>query len=186
VPADGNGNERLGRLLGLLRPAPEGWVGRAKRIFVEAGDVEPRAAEPLTERDVWWLTRALERDAGLRSRFDADPVAAADAAGMPELAAALEQELRELVALAERVAADDAYRAALETDPMETLGSAGVDAAAVESVLDALGVSDDVLSKVPEVVAHGQQTSPRGAGLLMALLTSDAAVDEIRAAARGA
>jgi hypothetical protein len=186
VPADGNGNERLGRLLGLLRPTPEDWVARAKLIFVEAGGAQPLAAEPLTERDVWWLTRALERDAGLRSRFDADPVAAADAAGMPELAAALEQELRELVALAERVAADDAYRAALETDPMETLGSAGVDAAAVESVLDALGVSDDVLSKVPEVVAHGQQTSPRGAGLLLALLTSDAAVDEIRAAARGA
>ena len=38
------------------------------------------------------------------ARFDADPVAAAETAGMYELAEALEQEVHELVALAERVA----------------------------------------------------------------------------------
>lgn len=159
---------------------------RAKRIFVGVDFTDPRVLEPLTERDATQLQRALESDAEFRSSFDADPVPAARAAGMPGVAAALERELRELVALAERVAADDAYRTALQTDPVETLGAAGVDPAAVESVLEALGVSDDVLAKVPEVVAHGQQNPLHGAGLLIALLTSSAALESVRSAARRA
>ena len=48
-----------------------------------------------------------------RQRFDADPVPAVEAAGMHELALRLDQEMRELVALAERIANDDVYRAEL-------------------------------------------------------------------------
>jgi hypothetical protein len=44
-----------------------------------------------------------------QQRFDADPVAAAEAAGMHELALGLEREIRELVGLADRIANDDAY-----------------------------------------------------------------------------
>lgn len=184
MPADGYGNERLGRLLGLLRPAPEEWVLRAQRIFVGLGVAETPVVETLTARDLAQLQRALESDAGFRARFDADPVAAAEGAGMPEVGAALERELRELVALAERVAADDPYRTALETDPVDVLGAAGIDSTAVEPVLDALGMPDEVLSRVPDVVAHAQQKQPVGAGFLIALLTSDAAVESVRSAAR--
>ena len=159
MPADGYGNEHLGRLVGLLRPAPERWVLRAQRIFVGPGVAETPVVETLTERDLAQLLSALESDAGFRSRFDADPVAATKAAGMPEVGAALERELRELVALAERVAADDAYRTALQIDPLDVLGAAGIDSAAVEPVLDALGMPDEVLSRVPDVVAHGPQNS---------------------------
>ncbi len=181
---DGYGNERLGRLLRLLRPAPEGWVLRAKRIFVAPSVTDPRVAEPLTERDLAQLRRALESDAEFRSRFDADPVAAAEAAGMSGLAAALERELRALVALAERVAADHAYRVAFETDPVEALGSAGLDPTAIEPLLEALAVPEDVLAKLPEVVAHEHRRVPLEAQLQVALLGSRAAVEEIRAAAR--
>lgn len=156
---------------------------RAKRIFAVGGVVD-LTAEPLTDRDLAELQSELERDAGLRSRFDADPVAATDAAGMPGIARALERELQELVALAERVAADDAFRTAIEVDPVDALGSAGVDPAAVEPVLQALGFSETVVGRLPEVVAHGQQKPPTGAGLLIALLTSTAAVDSVRDTAR--
>ena len=60
-----------------------------------------------------------------RQRFDADPVAAAEAAGMHELALGVEREMRELVALAERIANDDVYRAELDTGPVAALVARG-------------------------------------------------------------
>ena len=184
MPTDESDNERLGRLLRLLVPAPEGWVERAKRIVLGDGMAVP-GADALTEHDLAALSRMLEREAEFRSWFDADPIAATEAAGMPVLAAALEHELRQLVSLAERVAADDAYRAAVEKDPARALGAAGVDPTAVEPVLEALGFSEDVLGRVPDVVAHGQQKTPLGAGFLIALLESSAAVESVRSIARG-
>ena len=70
----------------------------------------------LTDRDLAQLERELEIDPMFRQRFDADPVAAAEAAGMRELALGLEREMRELVALAERVAYDDVFRVKLEAE----------------------------------------------------------------------
>ena len=76
VPTDLHANERLGRLLRLLRPAPEGWVARAKHIFSERPDGSSVPAL-LTDGDLAALARLLERDASFRERFDRDPAAAA-------------------------------------------------------------------------------------------------------------
>ena len=77
--------ERLGRLLALLRAAPRAWVERAKRI--------PSAEEELAE-----LERMLEADVTFQKGFDSDPVAATEEAGLEDLAARLEWELAELLA----------------------------------------------------------------------------------------
>ena len=67
----------------------------------------------MTESELARLRRALEVDPVFRRRFDADPVAAAEAAGMYDVAAGLEQELRGLVAFAERIAKESDLRAEL-------------------------------------------------------------------------
>ena len=121
-----------------------------------------------------------------RRRFDADPVAAAEDAGMPELAMGLEQEIRELVALAERVAYDDVFRAELEADPVAALDAAGMPEAAAEQLLNVLDVPDEVLARMPEVVAHHQQDLPLRAHLLILLLGSTAVTEKIHAATRDA
>jgi hypothetical protein len=48
------------------------------------------------------------------------------------------------------------------------------------------GVSDDVLAKLPEVVAHQYEQLPLKARLLILLLGNTAAVEKIRSASRGA
>jgi putative modified peptide len=115
-----------------------------------------------------------------RQRFDADPVAAAEAAGMRELALGLEREMRELVALAERIANDDVYRADLHTDPVSALVAAGMPTATAEPLLQALAVPEDVLAKLPEVVAHQHEELPLKARLLILLLGSTAVASRIR------
>ena len=140
----------------------------------------------LTDRDLAQLERELEIDPMFRQRFDADPVAAAGAAGMRELALGLEREMRELVALAERIANDDVYRAELDMDPVAALVAAGMPAATAEPLLQALAVPDDVLAKLPEVVAHQYEQLPLKARLLILLLGSTAVAEKIRSATRGA
>ena len=71
----------------------------------------------LTDSDLAKLRRELQIDPMFRQRFDADPIAAVEGAGMHELALGLEREMRELVALAERIANDDVYRAELDRGP---------------------------------------------------------------------
>ena len=104
---------------------------------------------------------------------------------MRELALALEREMRELVALAERIANDDVYRAELDTDPMAALVAAGMPAATAEPLLQALAVPDEVLAMLPEVVAHQHEQLPLKARLLILLLGSTAVAEKIRAATRG-
>jgi hypothetical protein len=80
---------------------------------------------------------------GFARRFDADPVAAAEAAGMHELAFGLEREIRKLVGLAERIAHDDANRADLVADdPVAALVGAGIPVATAEPLLLALVVAE--------------------------------------------
>ena len=105
---------------------------------------------------------------------------------MPELAVGLEQEIRELVALAERVAYDDVFGAKLEADPVPTLDAAGMPEAAAEQLLNVLDVPDEVLARMPEVVAHHQQDLPLRAHLLILLLGSTAVTEKIHAATRDA
>jgi hypothetical protein len=90
-------DERLGRLLALLRAAPRAWIERAKRI-------------PLAQREVEELERLLAGDPTLRKSFDTDPVQAAEAAGMRDLAARLEQELDLLLSEAQEVVAHGKQR----------------------------------------------------------------------------
>jgi len=144
------------------------------------------AAEGMTDRDLAELARELEIDPLFRKRFDADPVAAAEGAGMRECALALDRELRELVALAERITSDDVYREELDTDPVAALAAAGMPAATAEPFLEAVGVPDEVLAKLPEVVAHQYEQMPLRARLLTLLIGSDAVAEKIRSAARGA
>jgi putative modified peptide len=188
VPVNPYGNERLARLLRLLRPAPLDWVTKAKRMFLDQSvQGQPaRVAKRLTDGDLAKLRRALEIDPLFRQRFDADPVAAAEAAGMGDLALGLEREMRELVALAERIANDDAYRAELDADPVAALATAGMPAATAEPLLQALAVPDEVLAKLPEVVAHHHEQLPVKARLLILLLGTTAVAEKIRAVARGA
>ena len=101
--------QRLAYLLRLLRPAPERWVTKAQSTILEmlARDRTAADATPLTETQLSELGDALERDPAFRRSFDIDPVAAAEAAGWSDLARGLEREMRGLVALAERIAADE-------------------------------------------------------------------------------
>jgi hypothetical protein len=134
----------------------------------------------LTDRHLAELGRKLDGDASFRSRFDADPVAAAKALGMHEIALRLEREIRGLVALAERIANDDGYRAALKEDPVAALRAEGVPAATAEPLLRALAVDDESVAKLPEVVAHTHEPLPRAAQLLILLLGSSAVVGKLR------
>jgi hypothetical protein len=180
------GNERLGRLLQLLRPVPEAWLSRAKQILSSAPERTIAVAKPLSDEDVARLRLALESDPLFRTRFDADPVSATAEAGMGAIAIAIEYEMSELLALAERVATDHAYRAELDADPVATLAAAGIPSAGAEPLLDAFAVTDEVRAKLPEVVAHEhRQPTPR-AGLLILLLGAAAAVEKIRATSRSA
>ena len=140
----------------------------------------------LTDGDLEELAWKLEIDPIFRQRFDVDPVAAAEAAGMRGLAFGLEREMRELVALAERIAKDDVYRTELDTDPVAALVAAGMPAATAEPLLQALAVPDQVLAKLPEVVAHQYEQLPLKARLLILLLGSAAVAEKVRSATRGA
>ena len=94
--------------------------------------------------------------------------------------------MRELVALAERIAIDDVYRAERDADPVAALVAAGMPAAAAEPLLQALVVPDDVLAKLPEVLAHQHEQPPLKARLLIILLGSTAVIETIRSPARRA
>ena len=178
VPVNPYPDERLARLLRLLRPVPQRWVVKAQRILLDTG--------VLTDRDLAELGRKLEIDPTFRQRFEADPVAAVEAAGMRELALGLKRELRALVALAERIANDDVYRAELDTDPVAALVAAGLPEATAEPLLRMLAVSDEVLAKLPDVVAHQYGQLPLRARLLLLLLGSTAVAEKVRSATRGA
>jgi hypothetical protein len=164
-------DERLAQLLQMLRPAPEAWVRRAQEVPI---------GEPLTDHDVVQLTRLLESDAGFRGRFDVDPIAAAESAGMRALASQLRRELRELVSLAERIASDDVYRAELEGDPQGVLVSAGIPPEIVEPVLRALALPDGLLDKVPDFAAHRQEKLSLKARIVVIVLGTSALNEAVR------
>ena len=175
VPASPYAHERLAYLLRLLRPAPAGWITRAQQIVFES--------TALTDHDLAQLERKLESDASFRDRFDADPVAAAEAIGMQQLARALEHEIRGLVALAERIANDSDYRATLEADPGTALRADGVPASTAEPFLRAVAIGDEAVAKLPEVVAHEYEPVSNTARLRILLLGSTAVVRAIRSTA---
>jgi hypothetical protein len=157
-------DERVARLLQTLRPAPQDWVTRAQQIPV---------GPPLTDIDVRALSRKLEKDADFRQRFDIDPVAAAESAGMQGLATQLVRELRDLVTLAARITSDDAYRAALEADPRAAVVAAGIPGETAEPLLRAFDMPESVLDKVPEVSAHSMEMlSPKARVVILLLGTT--------------
>jgi hypothetical protein len=159
---------RLARLLRLLHAVPLEWVRRAQRI--------PLTSALLSDRDLAELGRKLEQDPSFRRDFDADPVAAAEAAGMREIGLRLQRELRELVALAERVASDEAQRVKL----VAALGGESVTVAGAKPLLDLLAVA----STSADVEAHVLGKPGAEESLLLLLLTSPAVADELRAAVR--
>jgi hypothetical protein len=175
--------ERLVLLLRLLRAAPREWIRRAQRIPAELGG---RPSRTLTARDVEELGRKLERDPSFRQQFDADPVAAVEAAAMHELGLRLQRDIQDLVALAERVARDDAYRAELAADPLEVLATAGLPAGSAEPLLQVLALPTEVAALLSDVEAHVLGKRPLEERLLDLLLTSRAVVEELRVAARRA
>lgn len=170
--------ERLVHFLRMLQPAPPGWVAKAQRTIAE-WLTSGRPAVDLTD-----LTRALEHDPAFRNAFDEDPIAAAEAAGWPELAQEFERELGALISLAERIAAEDAFRAELQEDPSGTLQAASVPRDAAEPLLRALGLQDDLLTKLPEVVAHQHEGEQVRARLLILLLGAAGVRETLRTRAR--
>jgi hypothetical protein len=164
-------DERVARLLQTLRPAPEDWVHRARQIPL---------APALTDTDVARLARRLEGDADFRKRFDADPVAAAESAGMATIATQLGRELRDLAALAERITNDSAYRTQLEDDPRAAVEEAGIPGETTEPLLRAFALPDAVFDKVPEVSAHSIETLSPAARLVILLLGTTAVNAVIR------
>ncbi len=185
VPVNAHGDAQLAHLLRLLRPARQGWITKAQGIVFDRSLRDSGAeASKLTDGDLAELGRKLEIDPVFGQRFDVDPVAAVEAAGMHELASGLEREMREIVALAERIANDDVYRAELDADPVTALVAAGLPAATAEPLLRALAVPDEVLAKLPDVVAHQSEELPLKTRLLILLLGRPAVAEKIRA--RGA
>jgi putative modified peptide len=178
VPVNAHGDARLAQLLRLLHTVPQGWVTKAQQIPI-------LEASGLTDRDLAKLGRQLEIDPMFRQRFDADPVAAAEAAGMHEVASGLEWEIRELIALAGRIANDDVFRTELNSDPAAALAATGMPAVAAEPLLHALAVPDDVIAKLPEVVAHQNEQLPLKSRLLILLLGRPGVTEKIRAATLG-
>jgi hypothetical protein len=172
--------ERLVRLLRLLQPAPNDWVMRAQRTIADLRGRERALAQPLTDIELTELTRALERDPSFRRSFDLDPVAATEAAGWLELARSLQQEFQELIALAERIAADDAYHEALHTDVLGTFNEADISVAAAEPLLRALGEPDALAAELPEVVAHQQEGESTRTRRLIILLNSTVVAETLR------
>jgi hypothetical protein len=172
--------ERLVRLLRLLQPAPNDWVMRAQRTIADLRGRERALAQPLTDIELAELTRALERDPSFRRSFDIDPIAATEAAGWLELARSLQQEFEELVALAERIAADDAYHEALHADVLRTLHAVDVPIPAAEPLLRALAEPDELLAKLPEVVAHQYDRETARIRRLIVLLSSTVVADTLR------
>jgi hypothetical protein len=154
----------------MLRPAPEAWIRRAQEIPL---------GPALSDSDVAELARRLETDDGFRKRFDADPVAAAEFAGMSDLSAQLRREMHELVALAERITSDSAYRELLEDDPQAALVAAGIPGETAEPLLRAFALPEDVLEKV-EVCAHRSEGLSLKARLIMLLLGTSAVNEAVR------
>jgi hypothetical protein len=176
--------ERLGRLLRLLRAVPREWIRRAQRIPAELGGGGPRTT--LTARDVEELGRRLERDPSFRREFDADPIAAVEATAMHGLGLRLRRDIDELVTLAERVARDEVYRADLAADPLAALAAAGLPGGSAEPLLQVLALTTEAPAELVEVQAHSFGTRPLEERLLLLLLTSRAVAEELRAAARRA
>jgi putative modified peptide len=171
------GVERLVHLLRLLRPAPHGWVTRAQQIDLDRG--------VLTDHDLAELGRKLESDPMFRKRFNSDPVTAAEETGMRELALRLKREMRDLVSLAERITNDDAFRSKLDADPVAALVAAGMPAGTAEPLLHVLAVPEEVLTKLPDVVAHQHEQVSRRARLLILLLGTTAVAEKIRTTPTG-
>lgn len=180
--------ERIVRLLRLLQPAPREWVARAQRSIAEmlVRDSTPSTDRRLSDSDLVTLTRALERDASFRREFDNDPVAATTAAGWPEIARGLEREIHGLIALAERIAADEVSRVGLDADLVASLKAWDVPADAAEAVLRAMSMPEDLLGRLPEVVAHGHEQAVTRTRLLILLLGTTAVSDTLRSIARRA
>jgi len=188
VALNGYSRERLVHLLQVLRPAPQHWVTKAQAAISEmlTRDRTRVGERPLTESQLTELRKALERDPAFRQSFEADPVAAAEAAGWLELAQGIEREIRALIALAERIAADDAFRAELDADPVTALEAADMPPDAAESLLRALATPDDLLAKLPDVVAHQHQQEPMRTRLLILLLGVTGVAETLRNLSRRA
>jgi hypothetical protein len=173
--------ERLAYFLQLLRPAPQRWVTKAQSTILEmlARDRTALDTTLLTETQLAELGRVLERDPAFRRSFNSDPVAAAEAAGWSDLARGLEREMRGLVALAERIAADESFRAELGRDPRRVLVAAGVPSVSAEPVRQALEGSD-AGSMASDVVAHQHEQLPLTPRLISILLRSSAFAEHLR------
>src|SRR5436853_3998484 len=164
-------DDRLARLLAMLRPAPAAWVLRAQQI--------PLHATTLTDSDVAELSQRLESDPTFRQRFDRDPVGATAEIGLGELSAQLQREMFSVVALAEQIARDDVYRAELSGDPLGVLAASGYDEATAEPLLRTLDVGDEVLARLPHVVAHRGRGTLRSK-LIELLLDSSGFAEQLR------
>ena len=101
---------------------------------------------------------------------------------MHELAAGLEREMRE--SLLCRADERRCVPGRAGRGPGDGAVAAGLPAATAEPLLRALALRDEVLAKLPDVVAHQSEELPLKARLLILLLARPAVAEKIRA--RGA
>ena len=102
----------------------------------------------MTESQLQELETKLETDSRFEQAFEVDPVEALRAEGMDELAGEVENEIRGLVALAERIASDSAFAAAVTEAPLPTLVGAGLPETDVEPFLSSLDAPMSVLREM--------------------------------------
>jgi hypothetical protein len=94
------------------------------------------------------LERRLEEDATFTQMFAAGPRHAPTGAGLPELAAELEQETKRVRALVDPLETDGGFRSDVESNPRFALRAAGRDDDAVEPFLRALEAPPTVLDRL--------------------------------------
>ena len=181
VVANSYSQVRLTRLLRLLVPAPETWVVSAQRAIAEmlARDRASGTRPVLGDVELSTLSRALDLDPIFRESFDADPVAAVEAAGWPMLARSLEREITELVALAERIVSDAAFREEVHQHPVMTLEESGLPFLAIEPLLEALEMPEEVRARVPGVVAHHQARESSRSRLLLLIIDNRTVIEMV-------
>jgi len=125
----------------------------------------------MTESQLQELETKLETDSRFEQAFEVDPVEALRAEGMDELAGEVENEIRGLVALAERIASDSAFAAAVTEAPRPTLVGAGLPEAAVEPFLSSLDAPMSVLERTrADVEGHGLRERAMSANVRLSTL----------------
>jgi hypothetical protein len=126
-----------------------------------------------TEERISVLFERLDADGGRAEAMQIDTFATLREMGFEDLEPTVQQERDRIAALLDRIYLDDAFRSAVEQDPIGELGSFGIPEIAIEPVLVLAGAPDDVIERATaDVEAHllgGKRTVVAMAAVLGAM-----------------